>query len=373
MSDRPVQVLVLIGQLGHGGAERQVHEMVRRMDASRYEPVVATFEAGGHYQPLIERAGVPVLVLDKRGFGEASLPFRLVRLIRGRRIGLVHAFLFPAYWRGVLAAGMAGGIPAICAVRSTGIWMNTRHRLMNRLALRCARAVIANAPAVKRDILEATGLEPDKVVVITNGVDTSLFAPGRGDLRRRWTGRADGEEPGPPVVGFIGSLREAKDPLLFMRIAALAARAAAGTRFVVVGDGPLRSRVEEAARREPLEGLVHVEGERSDVAEVLRSLDLLVVSSRREGCCNVILEAMATGLPVVATQVGGNPDLVEPSRTGFLFPHGDAARGAGHVARILQEEGLAKRLGARAREAALERFSFESMMERTHRTYEDVL
>jgi glycosyltransferase involved in cell wall biosynthesis len=327
-----------------------------------------TFEPDGYYQPLLQEAGAEVVVLDKRGLREATAPWRLAGIIRARRACVVHAFLFPASWRAVMAARIAGVAGVACAVRSTGVWMNRRHRMMDRATLRRARLVVANAPAVQRDILERTGLPPERVRVIFNGVDSALFHPGASPLRRAW--REGGPEG--PMVGFVGSLRAAKDPDLFVRIAADVARRIPAARFVVTGDGPLRAELEQRAGSLGLaNGRIRFAGERADIPDVLRALDLLVVSSVREGCCNVILEAMSTGIPVVATRVGGNPDLVAEGRSGWLFPYGDSAAGADRVAGLLGDPDQARRMGREALVLA-EGFSTRTMVAQTSALYEEL-
>lgn len=361
--------MVMIGQLRRGGAERQVHELVTRLDRTRFEPTVVTFEPEGHYQPLLEAAGVRVVVVDKRGWRETAAPARLASLMRELSIDLVHGFLFPANWRAVAAARLAGITRVICAVRSTGIWMSARHRWMDRMVLTRCSAVVANAPAVARDIVERVGLAPARVRVIVNGVDTNRFRPKEPDPGSLSTGAAS-----PAMqVGFIGSLREAKDPMLFVRAAAVAARKMPAARFLMVGDGPLRDEVVAEAGRLGVAERFTFAGERTEIPDILRGLDLLAVTSVREGCCNVILEAMATGVPVVATSVGGNPDLVEHGRTGWLFPHGDAGAGGEAMALLLTDDGLRGRIQHKALERVRAEFSIDTMVGRTTALYEEIL
>lgn len=368
MGLEPLHVMIVIGQLGRGGAERQIHELVKGIDQDRFRITVVTFEEGGYYQPLLQEAGAEVIVLDKRGLREATAPWRLARLMRARRTRAVHAFLFPASWRSVAAARIAGVGGVACAVRSTGVWMNGRHRLMDRATLRRARVVVANAPTVKRDIMERTGLPGSRVRVIFNGVDSGQFHPGPSPLRRGWLDGAGGG----PVAGFVGSLREAKDPDLFVRIAGEVSRRIPAARFVVTGAGPLRAALEQRAEALGLGGgRLLFAGERADIPDALRAMDLLVVTSVREGCCNVILEAMSTGIPVVATAVGGNPDLVAEGRSGLLFPYGDAAAGADRVARLLSDAGMSRRMGAEALALAAG-FSTTAMVSHTSALYEEL-
>lgn len=370
MPPRPIRVMILIGQLNRGGAERQVHELATRLDRKRFDPTVVTFEPGGYYQPMLEEAGVRVVVVDKTGWREAAAPLRLALLMRELSTDVVHGFLFPANWRAVVAARLAGVRAVLCAVRSTGIWMNARHRWMDRVVLRHASVVVANAPAVARDIVDRVGLAPASVRVILNGVDTARFHPKDPALPEAPPGFAGDHAV---TVGFIGSLRQAKDPILFVRAAAVASARLPSARFVIVGDGPLRSAVAAEAGLLGIGDKLALLGERSDIPDILRGLDLLAVTSVREGCCNVILEAMATGVPVVATNVGGNPDLLEHRRTGWLFPHGDPGGGGEGMVRLLAEDGLREQVRTEALARARSAFSVETMVSRTAALYEELL
>ncbi|HET9480544.1 MAG TPA: glycosyltransferase [Candidatus Polarisedimenticolia bacterium] len=369
MSRRPIRVMILIGQLRQGGAERQVHELVRRVDRERFEISVVTFEPGGHYQSLIEAAGVRVRVLQKAGWREPAALIRLAGMIRQGRYDLVHAFLFPAYWRAALASRLAGGIPVVAAVRTIRVWEGARLRLMDSAALRSARVVLGNAPSVRKHLIDTVGLVPERVRVILNGVDTEAFRPGPCALAEPWAARDAGRGP---LVGFIGSLRQAKDPALFIRIAAAVARRAPSTRFVIVGEGELRVQLEAQAAGAGLNGSLVFTGPRADAPEVLRALDLLAVTSEREGCCNVILEAMATGVPVCATAVGGNPDLVSQGADGFLFPHGDVDAGAEAIGRLVADAQERRRLSEAALRKARSRFAAATMVRATESLYEEL-
>ena len=368
MSARPRQVLILIGQLGRGGAERQVHELATRLPRDRFEPTVVTFEPNGHYQPLLESEGVEVLVIPKAGWREALVVPRLASLLTRRDVDLVHAFLFPANWRAVAAGRLAGVRNVICSVRSTGIWMSPRHRIMDRMAMNRASAVVANAPAVRDDVIRRTGVAPGRVHVIMNGVDTTVFHPPDAATASRQGAASPAN--GSRRVGFVGSLREAKDPMLFLEMARRVAVILPDVAFVVVGDGPLRHRLEETAARGVLAGRVRFEGERPDVPDMIRSFDALTVTSVREGCCNVILEAMASGIPVAATSVGGNPDLITHGRDGLLFAHGDAEAGAGALVDLLSNAGLARSVREAGLERARDRFSVAAMVRETLALYE---
>jgi glycosyltransferase involved in cell wall biosynthesis len=369
MSSQPLSILVVINDLGRGGAERQIFELVTRLDRQCFRPSVATFVPDVEYRDRLREAGVDLFILNKSGWREATLPMRLANVMRRVKADVVHAYLFPASWRSVLAGRLADVRNVICAVRSTSVWMNSRHRMMNRLALRRARAVVANAPALREDVARTTGLPADAVKVIMNGVDTGEYSPGESSARLEWMGEGSA---GIPLIGFVGSLRTAKDPLHFVRIAARVIARRPDARFVVVGEGSLYDRVKREARESGLNEKLTMAGMRTEMADVFRGLDALVVTSRREGCCNAILEAMSTGVPVAATSVGGNPDLVRDGVTGRLFEHGDDEVGAECVLDLLGSVDRTREMRKAARAIALECYSIDTMVKATTALYREI-
>ena len=192
------------------------------------------------------------------------------------------------------------------------------------------------------------GVPRDRLRLIRNAVDGERFAPPLGE-------RAPGAAA---VVGFVGRLSPEKHPRLFVRMAARVHEQRPDVRFVLVGDGPLRASLEHEAAELGVADAMDFLGERRDVDAVLRSLDVLVLTSWHEGTPLAVLEAMATGVPVAATDVGGVPELVRHRETGLLFPAGDEGGGAAAVLALLEDGAWRRRLGAAARSLVLTRFGW---------------
>jgi len=368
----PRRVVYVIGQLGAGGTERQLLELVLRLDRSRWQPEVVTFTPRG----ALERdfsAACPIHVLNKTPLREAKVFIELTRLLRTLRPDVIHTSLYPANWRGALAASLAGRPVRIGSVRNMGDWMGQVRRRIERAALRGADAVVVNAGAVGGFLHDQVGVPREKIRMIPNGVDLDLFRPrreGEPDLRRELGG---GSDAGMMLVGAVMSLTIKKNPLLLVEAAARLSREHPRARFVIAGEGPLRPALEAAAAASGLAGRFHFAGLRRDVPDVLRSIDLLVLTSDREGMPNVVLEAMATGVPTVATDVGGTGEIIQDRVTGRLVPPRDAEALALALGELLSEPKAVALMGTAARRRAEESFGLDGMVAATECLYSELI
>jgi glycosyltransferase involved in cell wall biosynthesis len=381
-----VKVLFVIGQLGYGGAERQLVELASRLPRGLFEPVACVLSRRGPLADDLERGGVRVICLNKRRGVLSLATWGLVRLVRSERPAVLHSYLFSGNWRGILVGRLLRVPLVVSSFRNVDIhsllWMNVLER-----ALACIMdRVIANAEAVKEYVSRTHWIPPQRIHVIHNGVAAARFTGrdgggGARDATGRGTGAADGPAAGDagarggggPVVAMLASLTPKKAPRVFIEAAALVREAVPSARFLVVGGGPLRADLEARARELGLAGAVLFTGETNDVPEVLAGVTVSVLTSVKEGCSNTVLETMAAGRPMVATAVGGNPELIADGVTGFLVPAGDARAVADRVVRLLTDPDLAARMGAAAKARAYGEFSVDRMVERTVAVYREHL
>jgi glycosyltransferase involved in cell wall biosynthesis len=293
--------------------------------------------------------------------------WRLVRLLRRRRSDAVVTVGAgdKMFW-GRLAAWIAG-VPVIAsAIHSTG-YPDSIGRL-NRLLAPLTDAFIAVASTHGRYLAEREGCPADKVRVIPNGVDTDRFRPRRGlpklssheNVAVPFSGPDGGKHP---VVAIVAALRPEKNHELFLQAAALVRRELPKTRFLIIGDGPRRPLLEKLAADLDLAEAVSFLGSRNDVAELLSTVEVLVLSSHTEASPVSVLEAMAAGVPVVATRVGSLAETVCDGQSGYLVPPGDAGAIASRVASLLRDRGLAQRMGRAGRQHVLAQASLRSMVE----------
>jgi glycosyltransferase involved in cell wall biosynthesis len=362
-SGERIKVVYVIGQLEYGGTERQLVELAGKLPRERFEPVVCSLTDEGPMAEELRKAGVRVVSLGKRRGVASGALGRLVRLLRRERPAVLHTFLFSANWRGVIAGRLARVPVVVTSYRNVDIHSRSVPIAVERLLSGWPDYVIVNARAVGEHVAAAHGVREDRVRVIYNGVDVAR-------VERTRKSRPPGARR---TVVMIATLTEKKDPLCFVEVAALVARRTDDVEFRLVGEGPLRERVEALARERGLGERFTAPGVTSDIGGVLESADVSVLTSLKEGCSNALLESMAAGVPVVVTDVGGNPELVEDGVTGFIVPPREPETLAERIIAILEEPPLAARMGRAARERALDRFSVDVMVGRTTEFYEEAI
>jgi len=355
------KVLLLARELGLGGTERQLAETALALDRAIFEPHVGCFAPGGFRASELRDAGVPILELDMRSFVSPSLigsARRLGAYIEGQGIELVHAFDVPADLFAVPTARFYRAPAVLSSQRaSRGLTPGGTRRLL-RFTDRLAHAIVVNSKAVARELVSEDGVAETKLRLVYNGVDTAHF-------------RRQGERASVPegvVIGVVCALRPEKD--LFTLIDAF--KRVRGdhpeARLVIVGSGPMREALAAAAG----DG-THFYPATADVAPWLRAIDVFVLPSLSEALSNSLMEAMACGCCPVASNVGGNPELVTDGEHGLLFPAGDAGALAECLGRLLRDAGLRLRLAANAEAKMHSGFTREAAAKRMGEVYQEFL
>ena len=365
-------VMILENHLGIGGLEKKLYDFVSRIDRSHYRVVACCLKEAGRLRDPFIGLGVPMYErLLQNKYDALAFP-RLLRVLDKEKIDLVYTLPHP---NSVIFASLARRLGhvkrVVVSIHGTGGPMGGR---MVRGYLKPffggVDRFIAVAEEHKRYLIESEDIPPDKIVVIHNGVDTVRFHPGSAgeDLRT-----ALGIGPGERVVTTVASLNYYKGVDVFLNAAPDVLRRFKDTRFVIVGDGPERNALEQLAAELGIAARVTFTGIRSDVHEILRASDLFVLSSRTEAFPNVILEAMATGLAVVSSDVGSVAELVEEGKTGHRIPPEDAAALSRSICDLLEDPDTARAFGAAARRVVEERFRLEGMIAKRERVFEELL
>jgi glycosyltransferase involved in cell wall biosynthesis len=347
------------------------------MDRSRFEPVVLALVAqsvrakhGGAYFRRLQDAGIEVVAFERTLRAGPVQLARLVGWLRDHRPDVAHSFLFSENWRTRIASLAAPGVRVISSERSVNSWKRFHHHALERALATITARIVVNADAIRTFLIEEGGLPASKIRLIHNGVDTDQFAPLADRDRAR---RARGWLPGTFVIGHTGTMVPHKGQRQVLAACAAAAFAIPDMRIVLVGDGPDRAHLLELATELGLAKCLEMPGFVRDVPEVLGSLDAYVHFSReREGCSNAILEAMACGIPVIATDVGGNRELVEDGVNGILVPEEDVEAVSRALARLAADTAMRERLGSAAVDAVRTRFAVARMVEATQALYESV-
>lgn len=367
MAMETIRVLHVIDSLFPGGTEKQCFELVRGLSDMGVENAVFSFRAGPLLAQL-QRLNIPVRTLSPRNFRSEWFLFRVIRLawaIRRCAPDVVQTYGFYSNLPGLLAAFFAGVPIRIAARRELGEHPPLAQRRGDRWVWRLAHRVIANSEAVRQRLIAQERVVPDKVVVVRNGLDLQHWPP--------LDHPVDGN--GEAVVGMVAHFREEKDHATFLRAAREVLEVMPSVRFCLVGSGPLEATTQECAHRLGIAGQVefpgHLEGEALQAA--VRRFSVSVLTSRSEGLPNAILESMAAGRPVVATAVGGIPELIEDGVTGFLIPPGDPTALAERVVCLLKEPSLAWVMGQRGRQKVEREFAIERMVGQFQGLYRDLL
>jgi glycosyltransferase involved in cell wall biosynthesis len=377
----PRILLHVIPTLNIGGAEKQLALLLRGLDRRRFAPVVACTTLAGPLRDEIESAGTPVRVFGKRRGADPLLVWRLARWMRRLRPDLVHTWMFTANTWGRLAALLAGRPPVVASERCVDLWKRALHRGIDRTLARFSACVMANSDAVARFLSEREGISPSRIRVVHNGLDprdAERLGP-RPPAEVAAIRREMGIAAEAPVVGDLARIDAKNDLLTWVEVVARLSGSHPGLVAVLAGEAVLPAEREYAARlrlairARGLEGRVRMLGFRRDLERILPALDLLLHTSEMEGFPNSLMEAMAAGLPVVATPAGGTPELVAEGQTALLAPVGDANALAGCASALLDDPQRRRRMGEAGARRVRERFSMRRMVEETERLYDDVL
>jgi glycosyltransferase involved in cell wall biosynthesis len=362
----PIPIAIVLNSFDAGGTEHQMTELICRLDRRFFEVHVACLARRGVLRTRLETASIGITEFPLRSLKSVDTLHqarRFVRWCRDRRVRVLQACDFYANVFALPAATIAR-VPVRLGSRRD-VTMPERspgQRLLQRLSYPLAHRVIANSSAAAERLIQE-GVRPSKVVTIANGLDFDRFAVRQqGSPSRR-----------PRIVTTVANLRPGKGHDVLLKAAARLVRRVPDIRFRIVGDGPRRGDLERQAAALRVSSHVEFLGYRSDVAELLRQSDIFALPSLMEASPNALIEAMAAGVPIVATRVGGIPEAIEHERSGILVaPQDDRALAAG-IARLIKRPQIASRLADAARQSAESRFSFDRMVNEFQQLYFDEL
>jgi glycosyltransferase involved in cell wall biosynthesis len=360
----PPAVFLMTNTLETGGTERQFVTMANALDREKFTVNLGCLKRKGPF--LSEVTGLEEFSPGGSLFRLQSWRARLAlsRFLRRKRITVAHSFDFYSNLMLIPAARLARVPVVVGSHRQLGDLMTrNQFRAQNTMFRLCDRIVCNSRSAADR--LREAGIAERKLTVIPNGLPEELFAGVTGDLAR---------DPREMRIGMISRMNDpVKRHDLFLRAAKRLAERFPQLRFILVGDGPLRGGLEALADQLGLRDRVVFLGDRRDVPAVLATLDISVLPSASESLSNVILESMAAGVPIVAANVGGNPELVQNGTTGLLFPSGDEEQFSRAMETLVTQPELRKQFGICARQRARAEYTIPKIRDRYQELYRELL
>jgi glycosyltransferase involved in cell wall biosynthesis len=367
-----MRVFYLIDSLNAGGTEGQMASTALYLHRLGHEVTVGCLREEGPWLDLLDKAGIPVVEFPKRKtLLSANGVYQLLRMVVfmvRKRFHVTHTYDLWANLLGVPAARLAG-TPIIVSSRrylADLEWYTPRRNKIMGIIYRLSTHVVVNSAPVRDLLLKRNGLSSEKVHVIYNAVDSQPFAAAKGDRKEL----LPGIDRGAKLIAVVANMYS---PVKGHHRLIAAARTVCCCHpevvFLLIGDGPERSKLERQVAAAELSRTFVFLGRRKDIPELLACCNLSVLPSEAEGLPNAVLEAMAAGLPVVATRVGGIPEVIEDDINGLLVSAQDTQALAGAILRILDDPGLATRLAQAGQKRMRTHFSFERLTTQLERLY----
>lgn len=358
-----IRILHVISYMGRGGAEMGIMKLMARLGDTQFEQRICTTRG---FDPEFVRTRLPEEMLYSAGNPELRLQFplfRLARIMREFRPHIVHSRNWGAL-EAVVAAKLAGVPVVIHSEHGYEVDMFAglplRRRLFRHAAYAMANGIFALSRELRAFHAQQAWIPPQRMSVIYNGVDTEHFTP---CTASRVSMRQDlGLPQDSFVLGSVGRLVPIKDQQTLFKAATVLAEGGFNVRVLLVGSGPERKNLERLVSG-ALSGRVCFAGDSERIPELLNAMDVFVLPSLGEGMSNTLLEAMACGLPVLATSVGGNPEIIENDQHGWLFAPGDVPSLSKKLQILASDPALIHQLGTAARKRAIEFFSLDRMLE----------
>ena len=376
--NRPITVLYLIDTYIsvpesplRAGAEKQLYLLASSLNPEKFRPIIVQLSPDTSFQVAsgnlegLELFHFPTGKLySLNGLRQIN---HLLSLTKNKKVDMIHTFFEKSEVMGWLAMRLSGTPVWITSRRDLGFKRKKIYDKIFRMTSKDCKKCIANCNAVREQAIQQENLPPGKIEVIYNGLDLSEYQQ---TLKNESLREELGVVNGVPLVGLIANFNfEIKGHIYFLGSAKKILEKVPNAKFVLVGDGALRLRYEEVARELNIKKDVYFLGKRTDVPAIISSLDVSVLSSTNEGFSNVIMESMAAGKPVVATNVGGSKEMIKDGITGYLVPPADSNAMANAIMDLLKSPEKAVAMGGMGRKVVQEKFTVETMVKKYEELY----
>lgn len=360
-------VLILIDTLESAGAENvAVNIAIRLKDSERFRPVVCSTRWGGVLEEVLGVNNIKYIMLKRNRSYEAYKFLSLRKIINEENIRMIHAHKLGSNLWGVML-GRLYNVPVIAHCHAqTYSWSSS---LADKIIERLSYIIVSISEYERQRLIKEEGISPSKIVTIYNGIDSNNYKTKPNlDIKRQLGIKVDS-----PVVGIVAVFRPQKNHELFLLAAQEILKRNKNICFLLVGDGPTRKRIEDLALKLGIAKSCIFTGSRRDIPDILSIIDIGVLSSHWEGLPLAVLEYMASSKPIVATGVGGIPEVIQDGVNGFLIPAGDFKMLAQRVSLLLDNKDLALEMGRKGLLILRRGFTMDSMMRKIEDLYARIL
>jgi glycosyltransferase involved in cell wall biosynthesis len=375
MAER-INLLQVVNGLAIGGAEKKLLELVKHLDKKRYSIIVCSIGQGGPLQKDFEVLDIDVVVCHKRNKFDLSLINKVAHLIRECEIDIVQTTLLLADIVGAFAARWSGRRPPVVSWETVSHGENDilrtkrRHVWAYKAAMKRVDRIVAVSQEIQYSLIERRHIAPEKIELIPYGVDLRKYTRRNGTFDKRGELKIGGDRV---VIGTVARVEPYKGVAYLQQAAVQLVRQHPKIDFLFVGDGSLRKELESEVRALGLAHRIRFLGFRNDVHEIMNVFDIFVLPSLSEGLPNVILEAMASCKPVIASAVGGIPEAIVEGETGLLVPPGDSEAIVAAIKKLLGHNAIALRMGEAGRRRVEQFFSLQREVASFDRLYQKLL
>lgn len=356
-----------------GGTERQLILLLKHLDKSRFEPYLCCFKDSSWLRDNAHLFNIHVFRFNS--FFSPKDYFNLLnysRFLKNERIDIVQTHFRDGNILGIIAAKLAGIKTIISARRNKGYWHNKKELAVLRLLNLAVTRFLANSEAVRSHVHNIEGISEEKIEVIYNGYEASIYPENFTDRKRHYRLML-GIHSDTPVIVNVSNLRPVKGLDVFLRAAQTVVSRYPDTIFLILGDGPNKASLQRLADELGITNNVNFLGTRNDVHDILAVCDIGVLSSHSEGLSNSIIEYMAAGLPVVCTDVGGNSELIEDNKNGFLTHKNDYKEMAEAILKLLDNPAMKQEMGKISMKKANFQFNIKNFIDNTEKFYENLI
>jgi len=369
MTDKKINILRIITWLPVGGIERRIVALLPKLDKDKFNVSLCCIKKRGVLADELEKVGVPVYLSPMRSRLNPIDLWKLAKLIKTLKIDIVHTHMYRSNVPGTIAAKLANVPIIISNVHTINEWESKRQLLMDKLLMRFRSRVVAVSEEVRNCIIEKTKINPEKCIVIYNGVDLNKFQsiplPNESYYESLGLNRND------KIIIMAARLVKIKNHSCLFRAAKKVLRYFPDVKFLLAGDGVLRDELKAEAENLGIKNNVIFTGVRNDMEKLYAISHISVLSSDREGFSNVIVESMASGLPVIATDVGGNSEAIMDGQNGYIIKRDDDKMLAERIITLLKDENLRKKMADESEKRA-KLFSLDKMREKTEELYQSL-